>query len=49
VWVAGAGGGTPEKYLQIQDFWIEYFRAAGAELRPSRYGAGLMDFSIPRP
>ena len=49
VWVAGAGGNTPDKYLQIQSFWIEYFRAASADLRKSRYGAGLMDFSIPHP
>jgi hypothetical protein len=49
VWVAGAGGTAPEKFLQIQDFWIQYFRAAGADLRKSHYGAGLMDFSIPRP
>lgn len=49
VWVSGAGGTVPEKFLQIQDFWIQYFRAAGADLRKSRYGAGLMDFSIPHP
>lgn len=49
VWVSGAGGATPERFVQIQDFWIQYFRAAGAELRKSRYGAGLMDFSIPHP
>ncbi len=47
VWVSGAGGTAPEKFVQIQDFWIQYFRAAGADLRKSRYGAGLMDFSIP--
>ena len=49
VWVSGAGGTVPEKFLQIQDFWTQYFRAAGADLRKSRYGAGLMDFSIPHP
>jgi hypothetical protein len=49
VWVSGAGGTAPEKFLQIQDFWIQYFSIAGADLRKSRYGAGLMDFSIPRP
>jgi hypothetical protein len=47
VWVSGAGGTVPEKFVQIQNFWIQYFRAAGADLRKSRYGAGLMDFSIP--
>ena len=46
VWVAGAGGSTPEQYLRIQDFWIRYFQAAGADLRVNRYGAGLMDFSL---
>jgi hypothetical protein len=49
VWVSGAGGSAPERFLQIQDFWIQYFRAAGADLPRSRYGAGLMDFSIPHP
>jgi hypothetical protein len=49
VWVSGAGGAAPEKFLQIQDFWIKYFHAAGADLQKSRYGAGLMDFSILRP
>jgi hypothetical protein len=49
VWVSGAGGTVPEKFSQIQDFWIKYFRAAGADLPKSHYGAGLMDFSIPRP
>ena len=49
VWVSGAGGTAPEKFLQIQEFWFQYFRAAGADLRKSRYGAGLMDFSIPHP
>jgi hypothetical protein len=49
VWVSGAGGTVPEKFLQIQDFWIQYFTAAGADLRKSRYGAGLMDFAIPHP
>jgi hypothetical protein len=47
VWVSGAGGTVPERFTQIQDFWTQYFRAAGADLRKSRYGAGLMDFSIP--
>ena len=49
VWVSGAGGTVPEKFLQIQDFWVQYFRAAGADLRKGRYGAGLMDFAIPHP
>lgn len=47
VWVAGAGGQSRSKYLQIQDFWLKYFQAAGADLRSSHYGAALMDFSIP--
>jgi len=49
VWVSGAGGTLPEKFSQIQDFWLQYFRAAGADLRKGRYGAGLMDFSVPHP
>jgi hypothetical protein len=49
VWVSGAGGTVPEKFLQVQDFWVQYFHAGGADLRKSRYGAGLMDFLIPRP
>ena len=49
VWVSGAGGATRDKYLQIQDFWVRYFQATGADLRTSRYGATLMDFSIPHP
>jgi len=49
VWVSGAGGAAPEKFLQIQDFWMQYFHAAGADLAKGHYGAGLMDFSILRP
>jgi hypothetical protein len=48
VWVSGAGGAVPGKFLQVQDFWMQYFRAAGADLRTTRYGAGLMDFAVHR-
>jgi len=43
VYVTGATAET-RKFLQIKNFWLQYFRACGAELRPENYGAGLVRF-----
>lgn len=53
VWVAGAGAGggsklSTEQLRGIERFWLEYFRAAGAELTPERYGSTLLNFSVDR-
>lgn len=50
VWVAGAGAGggsglSGERLRWIEEFWLEYFRAAGAELHPTRYGSALLNFT----
>ncbi len=37
-----SGGLTTEKYLSIQEFWFQYFEAAGANLPKERYGAALL-------
>ena len=47
VCVVGAGqatsGGLPaEKLLAIREFWIQYFKAAGANLPKERYGSALL-------
>lgn len=53
-WVAGATanpsqGLHPDKIYAIQNFWLEYFKAAGADLTRERYGPKLINFSLPRP
>lgn len=49
VWFAGLGADStgeisPGKILQIRQFWIAYFRAAGADLSPDRCGAILENY-----
>ena len=51
VWVIGANTGTstPNNTAQIyriQDFWLAYFKAAGANLTKDRYGPTLLNFSL---
>lgn len=51
VWIAGAGAGggshlSGEQLRGIEQFWLEYFRAAGGELVPTRYGSTLLNFSV---
>jgi len=51
VWIAGAGAGggshlSGDQLRGIEQFWLEYFRAAGAELVPTRYGSTLLNFSV---
>ena len=53
VWVSGfaaadAHGLSAGKIQQIQDFWIAYFQAAGANIDASRIDRILSNFSIPR-
>lgn len=39
---ARSGGISPDRFLAIQAFWIEYFKAAGAHLPKERYGSALL-------
>jgi hypothetical protein len=44
---AGASGNQPsssEQYTEIENFWSQYFKAAGADLSKDRYGATLLKF-----
>jgi hypothetical protein len=50
VYVVGAGAGkensdmTTEQWVGIQNFWMAYFTATGANLSADRYGAALLKF-----
>jgi len=45
VYVVGASGGnTLDSFNQIQNFWLEYYKAAGANLSKENYGAALLKF-----
>jgi uncharacterized Rossmann fold enzyme len=49
VYVVGAGASVasnmkPETVRKIEEFWLEYFLATGADLPPARYGATLIRF-----
>jgi len=51
VWVAGATASTgaglsSDRILQIQSFWLAYFKACGADLTKERYAPTLLGFSI---
>lgn len=37
-----SGGLSTEKILSIREFWLEYFKAAGASLPKERYGSALL-------
>lgn len=44
---AGASGNQPstsEQYAGIENFWLRYFKAAGADMTKERYGAALLKF-----
>lgn len=43
--VGAAGGNTSDSFNQIQNFWLEYFKAAGADLSKENYGAALLKFN----
>jgi|YNPNPStandDraft_1061719.scaffolds.fasta_scaffold40250_2 hypothetical protein len=52
VWVSGAtaakkGGVSPKKIYQIQNFWLHYFQACGADLTSERYATTLINFELP--
>jgi len=52
VWVAGAtaatsGGIDGDKILDIQNFWVAYFSACGADLSGQRYAGTLINWSWP--
>jgi len=51
VWVAGAtleptNGLPPAKIYQIQNFWLHYFKACGADIDESRYATRLINFRL---
>ncbi len=51
VWVAGAAlkpsaGLDPRKIYQIQDFWLHYFHACGADIDENRYATRLINFRL---
>ena len=52
VYIAGASaariGGIPsKKILAVEDFWLRYLRACGADLSKNRYGSSLLQFDEP--
>lgn len=49
VWIAGAGSGrgsviSSQQIRNIEHFWMQYFRATGADLTTNRYGSTLLNF-----
>lgn len=38
VFVAGASAPTPERYMEIQNFWLKFVRAAGGAISEKTYG-----------
>lgn len=45
VYVVGATGArSADSFNQIQNFWLVYFKAAGADLSKENYGAALLKF-----
>jgi len=38
VYVSGASASTSQKMFEIQNFWMEYFKECGAELKKENYG-----------
>jgi hypothetical protein len=48
VWKAGASaiGLDDDRSRALQTFWIQYFKAAGADLEPGHYGSALLNFSV---
>jgi hypothetical protein len=44
IYVIGANAANREKFFQVQDFWLEYFRACGATVPSENYGATLVNF-----
>lgn len=45
VYVIGASSaGASDSFNQIQNFWLEYYKTAGANLSKENYGAALLKF-----
>jgi hypothetical protein len=46
VWKTGASavGLSDDRSRALQRFWVDYFKAAGADLAPDRYGSTLLNF-----
>ncbi|MDZ7360736.1 MAG: hypothetical protein ONB46_08430 [candidate division KSB1 bacterium] len=44
VYVIGANAATREKFFAVRDFWLDYFRACGANIPHENYGAALVNF-----
>jgi len=48
VWKTGSSAEhlSDERILNLQAFWIAYFRLAGADLQADRYGSSLLNYSV---
>ncbi len=44
VYVAGASAATAARYIEIKNFWLEYFHYAGAQCSDTTYGSALVRF-----
>jgi hypothetical protein len=44
IYVIGANAATREKFFAVRDFWLDYFRACGANIPNENYGAALVNF-----
>jgi hypothetical protein len=44
VFVAGASAPSTERYVEVQDFWLEYLRAAGGRVDEKTYGRVALTF-----
>jgi hypothetical protein len=44
VFVAGASAATSERYVEVQDFWLKYLQAAGAQVNAKTYGRVALGF-----
>lgn len=44
VFVAGASAATSERYVEVQEFWLHYLQAAGAQIGARTYGRVALTF-----
>jgi len=44
IYVAGASAKNASKALEVQRFWLEYFKASNGNLAPQNYGPALINF-----
>ena len=48
VYVVGAAGVNSDKFRQLQKFWVQYIKAAGAEMETSDYSPNMLEFKRPK-